>query len=133
MQAVGSSVPRKDGIGKATGHALYADDIVMPGMLHGRTVRSTIAHGRIRSVNVVGDTPGLVVVDYHDIPGRNVVDLIEQDQPFLVERDVKHLAEPIVLLAHENREVLNGVRVEIEYEEMEPLFDPEKSDGILKA
>ena len=54
MAAVGNSVPRKDGIGKATGHAVYADDIVMPGMLHGRTIRSTIPHGRIRSVNVVG-------------------------------------------------------------------------------
>jgi CO/xanthine dehydrogenase Mo-binding subunit len=133
MAAVGNSVPRKDGIGKATGHAVYADDIVMPGMLHGRTIRSTIPHGRIRSVNVVGDVPGLIVVDHHDIPGRNVVDLIEQDQPFLVERDVRHLAEPILLLAHEDRDVVNAVRVEIEYEELEPLFDPERSEGILKS
>jgi CO/xanthine dehydrogenase Mo-binding subunit len=133
MPAVGNSVPRKDGIGKATGHALYADDIVMPGMLHGRTIRSTIPHGRIRSVKVVGETPGLIVVDHRDIPGRNVVDLIEQDQPFLVERDVRHLAEPILLLAHEDREVLNGVRVDIEYDELQPVFDPEKSDGILKS
>ena len=133
MAAVGSSVPRKDGIGKATGRAMYADDLVFPGMLHGRTVRSTIPRGRIRSVRVVDGTPGLIVVDHHDIPGRNVVDLIEQDQPFLVERDVRHLAEPIVLLAHEDREVLNAVRVEIEYEELEPVFDPEKSDAVLKA
>src|SRR5215211_64726 len=133
MPAVGVNVPRKDGIGKATGRALYADDIVYPGMLHGRTIRSTIARGRVKSVRVIGETPGLVVVDHRDVPGRNVCDLIEQDQPFLVERDVRHAAEPILLLAHEDREVLNAVRVEIEYEEMEPVFDAERSDGILKA
>ena len=133
MNAVGKNVPRKDGIGKATGRALYADDIVFPGMLHGRTIRSTIPRGRVRSLRLIGETPGLIVVDHRDVPGRNVVDQIEQDQPFLVERDVRHLAEPIILLAHEDRETLNAVRVEIEYEELEPLFDPERSDAVLKA
>jgi len=133
MPAVGSNVPRKDGIGKATGQALYADDLVFPGMLFGRTVRSTIPRGRVRSVRVPGDVPGLIVVDHRDIPGRNVVDLIDPDQPFLVEREVKHLAEPIVLLAHEDRETLAAVRVEIDYEELEPELDPERSNGVLKA
>ena len=45
MPAVGSNVPRKDGIGKATGRARYADDLTFPGMLHGRTIRSTIPRG----------------------------------------------------------------------------------------
>ena len=45
MPAVGNSVARKDGIGKATGSARYADDITFPGMIHGRTVRSTIPRG----------------------------------------------------------------------------------------
>jgi CO/xanthine dehydrogenase Mo-binding subunit len=133
MTVVGRSVSRKDGIGKATGQAKYADDLVFPGMLHGRTIRSTIPRGRIRSIKFDFDTTGFTIVDHRDIPGRNVVDLIEQDQPFLAERDVRHVAEPIVLLAHEDLERLNAARVEIEYEELEPLFDPEKSDGILKA
>jgi len=133
MTAVGRNVSRKDGIGKATGRAKYADDLVFPGMLHGRTIRSTIPRGRIKSIKLDFDTTGFTIVDYHDIPGRNVVDLIEQDQPFLAERDIRHFAEPILLLAHESLERVNAARVEIEYEELEPLFDPEKSDGILKA
>jgi CO/xanthine dehydrogenase Mo-binding subunit len=48
--AVGMSVPRKDGMGKATGRALYADDLVFPGMLYGRTIRTTIACGRLTGV-----------------------------------------------------------------------------------
>src|SRR5437588_12439366 len=98
MPVVGESVPRKDGIGKATGKALYADDITFPGMIYGRTIRSTIARGKLKSVKVKGKTPGLVVVDHRDVPGRNVCYLIEQDQPFLAERDVRHQAEPILLL-----------------------------------
>ncbi|HEY9229300.1 MAG TPA: xanthine dehydrogenase family protein molybdopterin-binding subunit [Gemmatimonadaceae bacterium] len=132
MNVVGQNVPRKDGIGKATGRALYADDLVFPGMLHGRTIRSTIPRGRIRSIRFDFDQAGFTIVDYRDIPGRNVVDLIEQDQPFLAEREVRHMAEPIVLLAHENPEKLNAARVVIEYDQQEPLFDPERSDGILK-
>src|SRR3954462_9461947 len=133
MAAVGNSVPRKDGIGKATGKALYADDLTFPGMLHGRTIRSTVPRGRIRSIRLDFDPSGFTVVDYRDVPGRNIVDLIEQDQPFLVERDVRHMAEPILLLAHQDKERLDAARVEIEYDEVEPLFDPERSDGVLKA
>ena len=133
MPAVGNSVSRKDGIGKATGQAKYADDLVFPRMLHGRTIRSTIARGRVRSVRLDFDTTGFTIVDHRDVPGRNIVDLIEQDQPFLVERDVRHMAEPILLLAHEDPERLNAARVEIEYDEEEPIFDPEVSRGILKS
>ena len=132
MPAVGNSVTRKDGIGKATGAALYADDIVFPGMLHGRTIRSTIPRGKIRSVRFDFDQTGFTIVDYRDIRGRNSVDLMEKDQPFLVESEVRHMAEPILLLAHENRDTLNAATVHIEYDEDEPLFDPEKSDQIFK-
>ena len=132
MPSVGTSVKRKDGISKATGEALYADDIVFPGMIFGRTIRSTIARGTLKSAKVKGDVPGLTVCDYRDIPGRNVCYLIEQDQPFLVEKDIRHQAEPILLLAHEDREVLNAVEVDLQWEKLEPLFDPEKSTGVFK-
>src|SRR6185503_3413660 len=65
MPAVGNNVARKDGIGKATGRALYADDLVFPGMLHGRTIRSTIPRGRVRSIKLDFDLTGFTVVDYH--------------------------------------------------------------------
>src|SRR4051812_393631 len=132
MPAVGNSVARKDGIGKATGTARYADDLVFPGMLHGRTIRSTVPRGRVASVRLDFDAAGFTVVDYRDVPGRNVCDLIEQDQPFLAEREVRHVAEPIVLLAHESREALLAARVAIDYEIETPLFDPEASDGVFK-
>jgi CO/xanthine dehydrogenase Mo-binding subunit len=132
MPAVGTNVARKDGLGKATGRALYADDIAFPGMLHGRTIRSTIPRGRIRSMRLDFDTAGFTVVDYRDIPGQNVVALIEPDQPFLVEREVRHIAEPVLLLAHEDREKLLGANVVIEYDAEAPLLDPLASTNTLK-
>ncbi|MBA2688955.1 MAG: xanthine dehydrogenase family protein [Gemmatimonadaceae bacterium] len=133
MPAVGNSVERKDGIGKATGAALYADDISFPGMIHGRTIRSTVPKGIIKSIKFDFDTTGFTIVDYHDVPARNAVDLMSQDQPFLVEKEVKHMAEPIVLLAHEDKEKLLAAKVLIEYEQHEPLFDPEKSSESFKT
>jgi CO/xanthine dehydrogenase Mo-binding subunit len=130
--AVGRSVSRKDGIGKATGRAKYADDIVMPGLLHGRTVRSTIAHGTVRAIRFDFDTTGFTIVDYRDIPGRNVVALIDDDQPFLVERTVNHMAEPILLLAHEDKEALLAATVHIDYDVAEPVLDPERSMKSFK-
>jgi CO/xanthine dehydrogenase Mo-binding subunit len=133
MSAVGRSVERKDGIGKATGAAKYADDLAFPGMIHGRTIRSTIARGILESGRVKGSVPGLTVVDHRDIPGRNTCYLIEQDQPFLVEKDIRHQAEPVLLLAHADREVLNSVEVDLRCRELEPLFDPERSDSVFKT
>lgn len=132
MPTVGTSVPRKDGIGKATGAARYADDLVFPGMLYGRTIRSTIAAGRIRSIRLGCDPAEFTIVDFRDIPHRNVVALIEDDQPYLVEREVRHIAEPILLLAHPDREKLLAADVAIEYDEAEPRFDPERSERVFK-
>jgi xanthine dehydrogenase molybdopterin-binding subunit B len=133
MPAVGSSVARKDGIGKATGAAKYADDISFPGMLHGRTIRSTIPCGRIKSIRFDFDTTGFTIVDYRDVPAKNAVDLMAQDQPFLAEREVRHMAEPVVLLAHEDKEKVNAANVIIEYDEEQALFDPEKSTVVFES
>ncbi|MFL5540302.1 MAG: xanthine dehydrogenase family protein molybdopterin-binding subunit, partial [Longimicrobiaceae bacterium] len=131
--AVGSNVPRKDGVAKVTGAAKYIDDLTFPGMLHGRTIRTTIPRGTITAVRPgFGDGEGFTVVDHRDIPGMNAVAMIELDQPFLAEREVRHVAEPVLLLAHEDRDALLAATVEIDYEAAEPLLDPRASDHVFK-
>src|SRR5512135_144661 len=122
MRSVGRSLPRRDGRDKVTGAAKYIDDLAFPGMLHGRTIRSTIPCGRIRSVDLLSDPSGFTVVDYRDIPGRNVVALIADDQPCLAEHVVRHYAEPILLLAHQDRDRLVTAEVGVQYEPSEPLL-----------
>ena len=130
---MGKNVRRKDSDAKVTGAAKYIDDLAFPGMLHGSTVRSTLARGRIESVRLGFDISGFTIVDFRDIPGRNVVALIDDDQPCLAEHEVYHYAEPILLLAHENRERLTTANVAIEYTPQPALFEPERSNRSFKS
>ena len=101
--AVGRSIPRVDGVAKVTGRAVYVDDIATPGALHGVTVRSKVSHGTLRAIrrDPAFDWNGIVVVTAADIPGRNLVALIEEDQPALVPvgGTVRHVDEPVALVA----------------------------------
>jgi CO/xanthine dehydrogenase Mo-binding subunit len=130
-RSVGRNVLRKEGVEKVSGTAHYIDDFTFPGMLHGRTIRSTIPSGSIVDVRP-HLTPGLTIVNYRDIPGRNVVALIDVDQPCLAEREIRHFAEPIVLLAHEDRDALLAADVHIDYHHTTPNYDPQASTVSFK-
>src|SRR6201986_1681987 len=102
-RAVGRNVLRKEGVSKVTGAARYVDDLTFPNLLYGRTIRSTIARGEITGIRYDFDRAGFTLVDHRDIPGRNIVALIDDDQPCLAERTVRHVAEPVLVLAHSDR------------------------------
>src|SRR4029077_14095995 len=114
-RSVGRNVLRKEGGTKVTGSARYIDDLTFPNQLHGRTIRSTIPAGEIAAVRLNFDTAGFTIVDFRDIPGRNIVALIDDDQPCLAERAIRHVAEPILLIAHRDRERLLAADVQIDY------------------
>ena len=131
-RSVGRNVRRKDADAKVTGAARYLDDLSFPGMLYGRTVRSTIPRGTLNAIRLDFDKAGFTVVDYRDIPGKNVVALIDDDQPCLAEHEVYHVAEPILLLAHADRERLAAAAVQIDYTPQPALFDPERSTRVIQ-
>ena len=132
MRAVGRNVRRKDSDAKVTGTAAYIDDLSFPGMLHGRTIRSTIPRGRLSAIRLDFDTTGFTTVDFRDVPGRNIVALIDDDQPCLAEHEIYHFAEPILLLAHADRERLFAGQVQIDYAPQPAVFDPERSTRSFK-
>src|SRR5262245_19318822 len=132
MASVGASVARKEGMARATGAALYADDLRFPGLLHGRTVRSSIARGRLAGYSLDFDAAGFTVVDHRDIPGENCIALIERDQPCLVADEIRHAAEPVLLLAHEDRDTLFAAPVTLHEEAARPNFDPAASEHVFK-
>jgi len=129
---IGSPVPRKEGLDKVTGRARYVDDVVLPGMLYGATVRSKIARGRIRRITFGNgiDWDEYAVVSAKDIPGRNVIALILDDQPCLADGVVNHPEEPILLLAHPDRHKLwKAVEaVSIEFDSLPAIFSMEESE-----
>ena len=118
---------RIEGIAKLTGAERYVDDLPIEGALWGMTVRSPSPRGRIREVRFdpAVDWSDFVVVDYRDVPGANEVALIEPDQPVLAADTVRHVHEPVVLLAHASRDaVRRAVRaVEVVVEPESPYLD----------
>jgi CO/xanthine dehydrogenase Mo-binding subunit len=132
-RAVGRNVRRKDGDAKVTGAAKYIDDLTFPGLIYGATIRSTIPRGRIAS-RTISLPPDFIVADHRDIPGANYVALIDPDQPCLAVDHIRHVAEPILLVAHADKHALIGVdqRVGIAYEQQRPNYDPETSDVCFK-
>src|SRR5207245_10518154 len=98
---VGTSVPRIEGRDKVTGLARYVDDMVLPGMLYGATVRSGIPRGKVKEFTF---GPGIdwtefVIVSPRDIPGKTCIALIDDDQPYLADGLVNPPAAPRPVLA----------------------------------
>jgi len=132
-QIVGQSPPRKEGAAKVTGRAQYVDDLTLPGMWYGATVRSTIPRGRIVSIAFDPAIPWheFTIVSAADIPGENTIIHLTRDQPCLASTCVNHVAEPILLLAHPNRSALPAAvaAVQITYEELPAVFTIEDSES----
>ncbi|HCX30872.1 MAG TPA: carbon monoxide dehydrogenase [Blastocatellia bacterium] len=128
---IGKSAPRKEGRKKVTGQALYVDDISFPEMLHGTTVRSPVARGRVTKILFEDGIPWseFTIVTAQDIPGENYVALILNDQPYLAGEVVNHPEEPLLLLAHPDKYLLEEARrhVRIEVEELPPVYTLEDS------
>ena len=134
---VGMPVPRKEGRDKVTGQALYIDDMSLPDMLYGATVRSRIPRGKITRITFGSNIPWdeYVVVSAKDIPGKNCIALIADDQPCLADGGVNHPEEAILLLAHPNRHLLAQAveAVTIDYEAQPTVFSIEESERCVEA
>ncbi len=112
MSAIGQAVPRREGRAKVTGEARYVDDVAFPGMLYGATVRSPVPRGVIRRIEYGGSIPWpeFTIVTAADVPGSNRVALIVDDQPYLADGVVNHAEEPVLLIAHHDRYLLEEAR-----------------------
>lgn len=125
LRIVGQSIPRVDGWEKATGQAMYVDDLRLPEMLYGYTIRST--HQRAVLVNIEPPILPAVVrlVTARDIPGENYIALFNKDQPLLADKVVNYIGEPIALLVGPELDELKALaaQVRITYHPLPPIAD----------
>jgi CO/xanthine dehydrogenase Mo-binding subunit len=128
---IGTSAPRKEGREKVTGRARYVDDLTFPEMLYGLTVRSSKPRGRIRAIHFDPAIPWseFTIVKANDVPGKNCIALLVEDQPCLASEFVNHPEEAVVLLAHPDKYLLEEARraVQIEIEAFPAIFTIEDS------
>ncbi len=128
---IGTSALRREGRAKLTGATQYTDDLKIEGLLHGVTVRSSVPRGRITAIRFAEGVPWheFVIVTAKDVPGKNVVAHIIQDQPCLADDCINHADEAIVLLAHPDRAMAEAARtqVQVEVEELPAVLSIEDS------
>jgi CO/xanthine dehydrogenase Mo-binding subunit len=131
---IGTSVHRVDGIEKATGKAKYTGDLVIPGMIEGKFLRSPYAHARIRSIDTreAEACPGVVAVvtskDFTDISpyigrGKN------KDQPIIAGDRVIFAGQPVAAVAALDRAAAEEAvgKIEVDYEELPAVIEVDEA------
>jgi CO/xanthine dehydrogenase Mo-binding subunit len=134
MNGIGDSPPRPDGFAKVSGAALYVDDVSLPGMWHGATVRSPHPHARIRSIRFdpAAAPEGAVCVTAADLPGPNGIQLLDDGWPILADGFALHVAEPVALVAAPTRLAARQAlaAVAVEYEPLAPVLTLEEAAAL---
>lgn len=126
---VGQPLPRLDGPDKVTGRAVYGVDLKLPGMLHGRVLRSPLPHARIgridtsRAERLVGVR---AVVTGADAPYTHNAAIIK-DWPFLAQDKVRHVGEAVAAVAAVDEETAEEALalIDVDYDELPGVFEPE--------
>ena len=124
MGQVGRSVPRRDAAEKARGRAEFTGDIVLPRMLHGKVLRSPVAHANVVSIDtraaerIPGVVCALTAADVSDIDpywGHAI-----RDRPIVAVDRVRFAGEPVAAVAAEDEATALAAldAVEVEYEEL---------------
>jgi CO/xanthine dehydrogenase Mo-binding subunit len=141
FQVIGKSLPRPDAWEKVRGRPIFAGDFALPGMLHGRIVRSPYASARLTHIDTAAAAamPGVIAVLTHadvprnemrmDLPGRMAeatAGAVLATQPVLAHDRVRFQGEPVVAIAAETLEIAAAAAeaVRVEYEPIPGIYDP---------
>src|SRR5258706_14124448 len=125
FSVVGQSVPRVDGVDKVTGKAKYTGDLLIPGMIEGKFLRSPYAHARIRSIDTAEAEamPGVVAVltskDLGDI-GPYIGRGKNKDQPVIALNRVIYAGQPVAAVAALDRATAEAAltKINVDYDEL---------------
>jgi len=130
FQVVGQRLPMHDAAAKAKGAALFTDDIVLPGMLHGKILRSPLPHARILAIDIsrAKKFPGVKgVVTGQDIPDRQYGIVPKaRDEYALARGKVRYIGDDVAAVCAIDPEIAEEALelIKVEYEELPAVFDP---------
>lgn len=123
---------RNDAYAKVTGKAKYTDDYTMPGMLHAVPLHAPVASAVIKKINVdkACAMPGVVkIITAADIPGSIKFGQIIKDYPTLVHKRIRTTGDVVALVVANSRNQAQAAvqAIELELENLSPLYDPEEA------
>jgi CO/xanthine dehydrogenase Mo-binding subunit len=131
MNHVGRAIPRLEVRAKVTGRTEYVHNLRLPGMLYGKVFRSTVPHGRIRSI----DTSAAQALEgvHRVVTGEDIQKLIPNpyygpafhDQPILALEKVRHVGEPVAVVLAEDPHIADQAvqLISAEYDELPAVYD----------
>ncbi len=128
---VNKPIRRVDAYEKVTGKAKFGADLFFPNMLYGKVLRSKYPYARIVKINIKKalTLPGVkAVITAEDIP-NNKFGVIIQNQQVLAQKQALYIGDGIAVVAAETKEAAAEAieLIEVEYEELPGIFDPEES------
>ena len=127
---IGDRLPKVDGVAKADGSGIYADDIALPRMLHGKILRSPHAHARIRSIDVSEalKLPGVVAsLTGDELPLKYGVIPWTHDEQALATDKVRFVGDEVACIAAlDERTAEDALKlIRVDYEVLPALLSPE--------
>ena len=133
FNVVGHRLPMIDAAPKVTGSAQFTDDLVFPGMLHGKILRSPFPHAKILNVDVSKALrlPGVKgVVTGAEIPDRQYGIVPKaRDEYALAKGKVRYIGDEVAAVCAIDQEIAEEALdlIEVDYEELPAVFDPRDS------
>jgi len=130
MNNIGNSVLKRDHREKMSGDAKYVADLSTDEILHGKFLRSTVAHAKIKNINIPSLPDGYMIVNKDDVPGENIVGIGLKDMPVFAADTVEHIGDHILMVVgpeeHKVEEIVSKILVD--YEELPAVMDAAKSE-----
>ncbi len=132
LNVIGQRLRKTDGLAKSTGRARYTDDITLPGMLHGKILRSPHPHARILAIDTLEAEalPGVfATVTGHEMPTPYGIIVWTPDEQALATEKVRYIGDAVAAVAAVDEDTANRALdlIRAEYEVLEPILDPEEA------
>lgn len=131
LKSVGRSELVQDVVDRVTGRAKYTDDYSFPGMVYGRTLRSSHPHAIVRRIDAsqARALRGVhAVLTRTDVPGENIHGIVTLDWPVLIGEGetVRYMGDAIAIVAAETAEIAEEALqiIRVDYEPLPVVADP---------
>ncbi|MFC1513556.1 molybdopterin cofactor-binding domain-containing protein [candidate division KSB1 bacterium] len=133
LSVVGKRLPKVDAPDKATGRAVFTDDIRLPNMIYGKLLLSSVPHAKIKSIDTTRaeELPGVKVV----LTGKDVPDVTwgtsppRYDETILAKDKVRYVGDVLAAVAAVNEQTCYRAieLIDVEYEELPAVFTPDEA------